>query len=166
MIYGGNVMKGYLNQPEATAQVIRDGWYITGDIARFDEDGFITITDRLSRFSKIGGEMVPHQKIEDEVHQIIGTGERVCIVTGVPDERKGERLVLFHTPVQQMSMHEVWQKLNDRGLPNLWVPAERDFIEIQEMPVLGSGKVDLKKIKEMAQDRIRAGRGAPEGVKG
>src|SRR5262249_17384444 len=70
---GANVMQGYLNRPEATAAVIRDGWYLTGDIGRFDDEGFITITDRLSRFSKIGGEMVPHQRIEDELHQILGT---------------------------------------------------------------------------------------------
>ena len=155
MIYGANVRKGYLGRPEATAQVIRDGWYITGDIAKYDEDGFFTITDRLSRFSKIGGEMVPHQKIEDELHQILGTAERVCVVTAVPDERKGERLVVFHTPFPQMGLHQIWEKLNDRGLPNLWVPGERDFVQIPEMPVLGTGKVDLKKIKEMAHERAR-----------
>ena len=166
LIYGANVMKGYLHRPDATAEVIKDGWYITGDLAKYDEDGFITITDRLSRFSKIGGEMVPHQKIEDEVHEILGTNERVCVVTGVPDERKGERLVVLHTPFQQMGLHQVWQKLNDRGLPNLWVPGERDFIEIAEMPVLGTGKVDLKKIKEMAQDRLQTPRGVPQEVKG
>jgi acyl-[acyl-carrier-protein]-phospholipid O-acyltransferase/long-chain-fatty-acid--[acyl-carrier-protein] ligase len=166
LIYGANVMKGYLNRPEATAQVIKDGWYITGDLAKYDEDGFITITDRLSRFSKIGGEMVPHQKIEDEVHEILGTNERVCVVTGVPDERKGERLVVLHTPFQQMGLHQVWEKLNDRGLPNLWVPGERDFIEISEMPVLGTGKVDLKKIKELAQERVRTAKPVHQEVKG
>ncbi|HEV3449356.1 MAG TPA: AMP-binding protein [Gemmataceae bacterium] len=166
LIYGANVMKGYLNRPDATAQVIKDGWYITGDLAKYDEDGFITITDRLSRFSKIGGEMVPHQKIEDEVHEILGTNERVCVVTGVPDERKGERLVVLHTPFQQMGLHQVWEKLNDRGLPNLWVPGERDFIEISEMPVLGTGKVDLKKIKELAQERVRTAKPVHQEVKG
>ncbi|HEV3116722.1 MAG TPA: AMP-binding protein [Gemmataceae bacterium] len=166
MIYGGNVMKGYLDKPEATAAVIRNGWYITGDIAKYDEDGFLTITDRLSRFSKIGGEMVPHQKIEDEVHHLLGTPERVCVVVGVPDERKGERLLVFHTPLPNMSVHELWEKLNDRDLPNLWIPSERDFFEIPELPVLGTGKVDLKKIKEMAQERARAGREARESVKG
>jgi acyl-[acyl-carrier-protein]-phospholipid O-acyltransferase/long-chain-fatty-acid--[acyl-carrier-protein] ligase len=98
-IYGGNVMEGYLGRPEATREAIRDGWYSTGDIARIDEDGHVTITDRLSRFSKIGGEMVPHQKIEDEIHVILGTNERACVVTAVPDERRGERLVVLHTPL-------------------------------------------------------------------
>src|SRR5439155_17864849 len=127
-----NVMKGYLGRPEATREVIRDGWYVTGDLAKYDEDGFLTITDRLARFSKIGGEMVPHQKIEDELHTILGTNERVCVVTGIPDERKGERLVVLHTPVNGMNLHHLWQQLNDRGLPNLWVPAERDCVQITE----------------------------------
>jgi acyl-[acyl-carrier-protein]-phospholipid O-acyltransferase/long-chain-fatty-acid--[acyl-carrier-protein] ligase len=90
----------------------------------------------------------------------------VCVVVGVPDERKGERLLVFHTPLPNMSVHELWEKLNDRDLPNLWIPSERDFFEIPELPVLGTGKVDLKKIKEMAQERARAGREARESVKG
>jgi acyl-[acyl-carrier-protein]-phospholipid O-acyltransferase/long-chain-fatty-acid--[acyl-carrier-protein] ligase len=156
LIYGGNVMKGYLGKPEATAQVIRDGWYVTGDIAKYDEDGFITITDRLSRFSKIGGEMVPHQKIEDELHGMVGSTDRVFTVTGLPDERKGERLVVLHTKLDAgFSVNGLWKQLSDCGLPNLWVPAQRDFYEISEMPILGTGKVDLKKIKQLAVERAR-----------
>ncbi|GIW81806.1 MAG: hypothetical protein KatS3mg105_3613 [Gemmatales bacterium] len=150
LIYGANVMRGYLGRDDLTRQVLRDGWYITGDIARFDEDGFIFLTDRLSRFSKIGGEMVPHQKVEDELHDILQTSERVCVVVGVPDERKGERLVVLHTPFQGMDKHEVWEQLNNRGLPNLWIPAERDFFEVAELPILGTGKLDLKRAKEIA----------------
>jgi acyl-[acyl-carrier-protein]-phospholipid O-acyltransferase/long-chain-fatty-acid--[acyl-carrier-protein] ligase len=153
LIFGGNVMKGYLGKPQATREVIRDGWYTTGDIAKYDEDGFITITDRLSRFSKIGGEMVPHQKIEDELHKILGTSERVCVVTAVPDERKGERMLVLHTPLNGVDRHHLWQQLGEHGLPNLWIPAERDFLEIAEIPVLGSGKVDLKRIKQLAAER-------------
>jgi acyl-[acyl-carrier-protein]-phospholipid O-acyltransferase/long-chain-fatty-acid--[acyl-carrier-protein] ligase len=155
LIYGANVMKGYLDRPEESREAIRDGWYVTGDIAKYDEDGFITITDRLARFSKIGGEMVPHQKIEDELHHILGTNERVCVVTAVPDERKGERLIVLHTPVNGMSPHQLCHRLNDRGLPNLWLPSEKDFVQIAEMPLLGSGKVDLKRIKELAQEKVR-----------
>ena len=166
LIYGANVMKGYLDKPEQTAQVIRDGWYVTGDVAKIDEDGFITITGRLSRFAKIGGEMVPLERLEEEMHGVLKTSERICAVIPVPDEARGERLVVLHTPFQQMGLHQVWEKLNDRGLPNLWVPGERDFIEIAEMPVLGTGKVDLKKIKEMAQDRLQTPRGVPQEVKG
>jgi acyl-[acyl-carrier-protein]-phospholipid O-acyltransferase/long-chain-fatty-acid--[acyl-carrier-protein] ligase len=155
LIYGPNVMKGYLNRPEATREAIRDGWYCTGDIAKYDEDGFITITDRLSRFSKIGGEMVPHQKVEDELHVILGTTERTCVVTGVPDESKGERLVVLHLALNGLDVHQLWQKLNSRGLPNLYIPKERDFYQIPELPILGTGKVDLKRIKEMALERTR-----------
>src|SRR6185436_13191065 len=87
-----------LHQPEKTAQVIKDGWYNTGDIAVIDSDGFIKITGRESRFSKIGGEMVPHIKIEEILQGIVGAGEDEvkAVVTAVPDARKGERLVVVH----------------------------------------------------------------------
>jgi acyl-[acyl-carrier-protein]-phospholipid O-acyltransferase/long-chain-fatty-acid--[acyl-carrier-protein] ligase len=149
-------MQGYLGKPELTREAIKGGWYCTGDIARYDEDGFLTITDRLSRFSKIGGEMVPHQKIEDQLHDILGTSERHFVVTAVPDEGKGERLVVIHLPLNGTSTHDLWQQLSDRGMPNLWVPRERDFYSVAELPILGTGKVDLKKIKELALARAKA----------
>jgi acyl-[acyl-carrier-protein]-phospholipid O-acyltransferase/long-chain-fatty-acid--[acyl-carrier-protein] ligase len=157
LIYGANVMVGYLGKPEATREALRDGWYATGDIAKLDEDGFITITDRLSRFSKVGGEMVPLQKIEDELHSILGTSERVCVVTAVPDERRGERLVVLHLALNGLEVHQVWQQLSSKGLPNLWVPGERDFFQVPELPILGTGKMDLKRAKEIALERARAG---------
>jgi acyl-[acyl-carrier-protein]-phospholipid O-acyltransferase/long-chain-fatty-acid--[acyl-carrier-protein] ligase len=156
-IFGANVMKGYLGKPESTRDVIRDGWYSTGDIAKIDADGFITITDRLSRFSKIGGEMVPHQKIEDELHDILQTAEQICVVTAVPDPRRGERLVVLHTHLQGMEPTWLYRKLGEKGLPNLWVPAEKDFIKVAELPILGTGKVDLKKVREIAMERITPG---------
>jgi acyl-[acyl-carrier-protein]-phospholipid O-acyltransferase/long-chain-fatty-acid--[acyl-carrier-protein] ligase len=155
LVYGANVMQGYLGRPEHTLEVIRDGWYVTGDIARYDEDGFLTITDRLSRFSKIGGEMVPHQKVEDQLHEILGTADRHFVVTAVPDEGKGERLVVLHLPLNGTSTRQLWQQLSGRGLPNLWVPRERDFFTIAELPVLGTGKVDLKKVKELALEKCQ-----------
>ncbi len=155
LVHGPNVMKGYLDRPEATAAVLRDGWYVTGDIARIDEDGFLTITDRLSRFSKIGGEMVPHQKVEDQLHAILGTTERACVVTAVPDETRGERLVVLHLGLNGLNVHQIWQQMLGTGLPNLWIPRERDFYQIAELPLLGSGKVDLKRVKELALERAR-----------
>jgi acyl-[acyl-carrier-protein]-phospholipid O-acyltransferase/long-chain-fatty-acid--[acyl-carrier-protein] ligase len=149
-------MKGYLGREADTARVIRDGWYVTGDIARLDEDGFITITGRLSRFSKVGGEMVPHEKVEAELHDILGTSERAVVVTGVPDESKGERLVVLYLPLNGGDVRSLWQKLNSKGLPNLWVPRERDFYQIPEMPILGTGKLDLRRIQEMALEKTRA----------
>jgi len=157
LITGPNVMKGYLNKPEATAAAIHDGWYITGDIAKLDENGFITITDRVSRFSKIGGEMVPHAKVEELIQQALSTNDRVCVVVGIPDERKGERLAVVHTKFS-MPVDQLWGQLKER-LPPLWLPAKAAFMEVPELPVLGSGKLDLKGAKALA-----ANRNGPAGV--
>jgi len=153
LIYGGNVMMGYLGNSEATQRAIRDGWYVTGDIGKFDEDGFITLTGRLSRFAKIGGEMVPLERIEEELHAILGANERVCAVTSVPDEKRGERVVVLHLPLNGAEVRGLCQQLTERGLPSLGLPGERDFFQIAEMPVLGSGKLDLKRIKELALEK-------------
>jgi len=150
LFYGANVMLGYLGKSALTREVIRGGWYITGDMAVIDEEGFITLTGRLARFSKIGGEMVPHQRIEDELHEILGTNERVCVVTAVPDEKKGERIVVLHTPLSGVNQHHLSEQLGFKGLPNLWVPGARDFYEVPQLPFLGTGKIDLKQVREMA----------------
>jgi acyl-[acyl-carrier-protein]-phospholipid O-acyltransferase/long-chain-fatty-acid--[acyl-carrier-protein] ligase len=155
LIYGANVMKGYLGKPEQTAQVIRDGWYVTGDMARIDEDGFITLTGRLSRFAKVGGEMIPLEKIEEELQGILATNDRVCSVTAVPDERRGERVVVLHLELNGLSVATLRHKLTEKGLPNLWVPGDRDFFQVSELPLLGSGKVDLKRIKDIALSKVQ-----------
>jgi acyl-[acyl-carrier-protein]-phospholipid O-acyltransferase/long-chain-fatty-acid--[acyl-carrier-protein] ligase len=153
LVYGGNVMVGYLGSPDATQEAIRDGWYVTGDMAKFDEDGFITLTGRLSRFAKIGGEMVPLEKIEEELHAILGAGERVCAVTSVPDEKRGERVIVLHLPLNGTEVRGLCRQLTERSLPSLGLPGERDFFQIDEMPVLGSGKLDLRRIKELALEK-------------
>ncbi len=153
LIYGGNVMMGYLGKSEATQQAIRDGWYVTGDIGKFDSDGFITLTGRLARFAKIGGEMVPLERIEEELNVILGATERTCAVTSVPDDKRGERVVVLHVPLNGMDIRQLCQQLTRRGLPNLGLPGERDFFLIPEMPVLGSGKLDLKRVKELALEK-------------
>lgn len=150
LVKGQNVMLGYLNQPELTAQAMRDGWYVTGDIAAVDEDGFILITDRISRFSKIGGEMVPHIKIEEVINEILGSA--ASAVTALPDEQRGEKLVAFYVG-NGITKEEIWNKLNQTDLPKLWIPKRNDLHPIDSLPVLGSGKVDLKKIKALAQER-------------
>ncbi len=101
LVKGPNVMKGYLGRPEKTAEVLKDGWYTTGDIATMEEDGFLRITDRLSRFSKIGGEMVPHIKIEEKLNELAGTTEQVFSVSAVPDEKKGERIIVLYTLAEE-----------------------------------------------------------------
>src|SRR6266481_10307 len=147
---GPNVMLGYLGEPELTDQVLRDGWYVTGDIASLDEDGFISITDRMSRFSKIGGEMVPHMKIEEVINTILG--DAASVVTAVPDEQKGEKLIAFYSR-NGMSADELWEKLNRSDLPKLWIPKRENIHCIDSIPLLGSGKVDLKNVKRLAVEK-------------
>jgi acyl-[acyl-carrier-protein]-phospholipid O-acyltransferase / long-chain-fatty-acid--[acyl-carrier-protein] ligase len=149
LVRGPNVMLGYLGKPEKTAEVLQDGWYVTGDIAAEDEDGFLTITDRLSRFSKIGGEMVPHIKVEEELQELAGATDQRFVVTAVPDGKKGERLVVLHT-LPLAELQSVLDRLGESGLPNLWTPRPNQFFFVEELPHLGTGKLDLRRIKEMA----------------
>ena len=152
LVRGPNVMKGYLGKPEKTAEVLQDGWYSTGDIAAEDEDDFLTITDRLSRFSKIGGEMVPHIKIEEKLHELAETPEKTFVVTGVPDGKKGERLVVLHTLALEQ-LKPVLEKLGSADLPSLWIPRANQFFQIEELPHLGSGKLDLRRVHEIAREK-------------
>jgi len=150
LVRGPNVMQGYLGQPEKTAEVLRDGWYCTGDIAAIDEDGFLQITDRLSRFSKIGGEMVPHIKVEEKLHELAGSTEQTFVVAGVPDEKKGERLVVLHKLTDEQ-LATCLEKLAQCDLPNLWKPRADQFFGVGSFPLLGTGKLDLRKVKELAE---------------
>ena len=149
LVRGPNVMQGYLGKPEKTAEVLQDGWYVTGDIAAEDEDGFLTITDRLSRFSKIGGEIVPHIKIEESLHELAGITEQRFVVTAVPDGKKGERLVVLHTLAED-DLRATIEKLSSAGLPNLWTPRANQFFHIEELPLLGTGKLDLRRARQLA----------------
>ncbi len=153
LVTGPNVMQGYANRDDLTRQAIRDGWYVTGDIAHVDEQGFLHITGRLSRFSKIGGEMVPHVKVEDELSKLFCEGDqdeevRVC-VTAVPDAKKGERLIVLHLPTEK-SIDEIRSALSDAGLPNLFIPSADSFLKVETIPMLGTGKLDLKQAREVA----------------
>jgi acyl-[acyl-carrier-protein]-phospholipid O-acyltransferase / long-chain-fatty-acid--[acyl-carrier-protein] ligase len=150
VVRGPNVMQGYLGRPDKTAEAFRDGWYMTGDIAAIDDDGFITITDRLSRFSKIGGEMVPHLKIEEKLQEILGAPEIVFAVTSIPDARKGERLIVLHTLMAD-KLQPVLEKFAASDLPPLWKPKAAQFIHVDALPYLGTGKMDLRRVKEQAQ---------------
>ncbi len=152
LVKGPNVMAGYLNRPDLTAEVVQDGWYRTGDIARLDEDGFVAITDRLSRFSKIGGEMVPHGAIEEALHQRLGTDGQVLAITAVPDERKGEKLVLLYTDAAG-DAGSISRLIAECDIPNLWKPGADACFRIEKVPLLGSGKPDLKALQELARQR-------------
>ena len=156
LIQGHNVMLGYYGRPDLTAKAIVDGWYVTGDVAKIDEDGFIFITGRESRFSKIAGEMIPHIEIEDKLIALVGGEDDVPLVavTAVPDEKKGERLIVVHAPVSKTS-DEMRRGLSELGLPNLYIPSADSFLQVEVIPVLGTGKLDLKQVKQMAISRYR-----------
>jgi acyl-[acyl-carrier-protein]-phospholipid O-acyltransferase/long-chain-fatty-acid--[acyl-carrier-protein] ligase len=148
LVRGANRMLGYLNKPEETAAVFRDGWYVTGDIVIMDAEGFIRIVDRQSRFSKIAGEMVPHGKVEEVLRTVLD-GEECCI-TAVSDERKGERLVALIARQGALSQKDIWQKLMATDLPKLWIPKLDDIRIVDDLPLLGTGKLDLKAAKTLA----------------
>ncbi len=150
LVKGPNVMQGYLKQPERSEKVLNDGWYETGDIAAVDEDGFILITDRLARFSKIAGEMVPHTKVEETLHNLLDLEEQALAVASVPDPQKGERLVVLHTLSDEL-LEQLFANMDQSKLPNLWRPRSNAFYRIDEIPVLGSGKMDIKAVKKLAQ---------------
>lgn len=155
LVKGPNVMAGYLGRPDLTAKVMRDGWYVTGDIAIIDEDGFVKITDRLSRFSKIGGEMVPHGKVEEALMEAAGATTQVFAVTGIPDEKKGEALAVLTTlPLERIP--PLLDKLAAQGLPNLFIPKKDRFVQVPAIPVLGTGKVDLRTVRQIALEALAA----------
>jgi acyl-[acyl-carrier-protein]-phospholipid O-acyltransferase/long-chain-fatty-acid--[acyl-carrier-protein] ligase len=153
LVKGPNVMVGYLGKEDLTAAVMRDGWYITGDLSVIDEEGFITITDRLSRFSKIGGEMVPHGLVEEALQRAGGFDTQAFAVAGVPDERRGEQLAVLHT-IDEAAIPEILAKASAEGLPNLFLPSRSHFIKVDALPVLGTGKLDLRRVKQVAMERL------------
>jgi acyl-[acyl-carrier-protein]-phospholipid O-acyltransferase / long-chain-fatty-acid--[acyl-carrier-protein] ligase len=152
-VRGPQVMVGYLNRPDATAKVLKDGWYNTGDLGYVDPDGFLRITDRLSRFSKIAGEMVPHMGVESAIQDALGLSEPCVAVTALPDPKRGERLFVLYSPEMTVSPSEVFSRLQASALPRLWVPAAEDFVPVEAIPILGTGKVDLRRLKELAAER-------------
>lgn len=161
LIKGPSVMKGYLGADDLTDEAFLGEWYKTGDIAKMDEEGFLSITDRLSRFSKLGGEMVPHVLVEEALQDLVDQhldpdsqegGDSQVAVTAVPDEAKGEKLVVVHGPLPIEPANLVEELRGNEGLPNLWIPRPDSFIEVPKIPTLGTGKVDLKALKQIATD--------------
>src|SRR5436190_5099491 len=149
---GVNIFEGYLHDAERTADVLQDGWLKTGDVGRFDEDGFLYIEGRLSRFSKIGGEMVPHESIEHKIVGLLdlsGKDERMVAIVGVQDEAKGEALVLLSAV--DVDLPQLRKQLHESGISNLWIPKRVQRVEV--IPVLASGKLDLTKCKELVEEK-------------
>ena len=165
-VKGPNVMLGYLKRPDLTAEVIRDGWYSTGDIGRLDVDGFLWITDRLARFSKIGGEMVPHGRVEEALLQelaALGAGDAPAseesrgeapgpdlAVTAIEHPTRGEDLIVLHAnlPVDSAVLARA---LGEGDLPALFRPRPSNYFPVDEIPMLATGKLDLRGMRELAR---------------
>jgi acyl-[acyl-carrier-protein]-phospholipid O-acyltransferase / long-chain-fatty-acid--[acyl-carrier-protein] ligase len=153
---GSNVFAGYLNNPRKSAEVLKDGWFRTGDVGRVDDDGFLYIEGRISRFSKIAGEMVPHETVEAAVNKVLGLdgeSERRIAIVGVPDEQKGEAIILLSTiagPALEQECIDLRYKLLDEGLSSLWCP--KQIVPVSEIPVLASGKLDIKGCETVARN--------------
>jgi acyl-[acyl-carrier-protein]-phospholipid O-acyltransferase/long-chain-fatty-acid--[acyl-carrier-protein] ligase len=152
-VKGPQVMVGYLNQPDATAKVLDNGWYFTGDLGYVDGDGFLKITDRLSRFSKIAGEMVPHQGVESAIMEATGVDENHLAVTGIPDPKHGERLCVLFTELG-ISPAEVQKRLAAGACPKVWIPDPRNFLQVDEIPITSTGKVNLRRVREIALEQL------------
>lgn len=160
LVRGPSVMRGYLGRDDLTAKALHDGWYVTGDIAVVDEEGFVWITDRLARFSKIGGEMVPHGRVEEALHEAADAqGRQLFAVTSVPDERKGERLAVLHVH-DPRKIDAVLQTVAKSGLPPLFVPRRHDFVHVEALPILGTGKLDLRAVRRIAEEALAPSEGA------
>lgn len=150
---GPHVMLGYLNQPEQTRNTVVDGWYNTGDIVTIDADGFISIVGRASRFAKVGGEQVPFAAVEEALSPLIGSSEDGmprAVVSAVPSEKTGEQLVVVHTELDA-TPDELVKRLAAAGLPRIFIPSPADFHQIEAMPAIGIGKVDLEAIDRIAR---------------
>ena len=152
---GPNVFGGYLGDPKKTADVLKNGWFRTGDVGRVDADGFLYIEGRISRFSKIAGEMVPHETVEAAINKVLGLDgetERRIAVVGVPDEQKGEAILLLSTiagTALEQECIDLRYKLLDEGLTSLWCP--KQIVPVTEIPVLASGKLDIKGCEALAK---------------
>lgn len=151
LIKGPQVMSGYLSNHHSTERAFRDGWFITGDLGFIDDDGFLTITGRESQFSKIAGEMVPHLAVEEIISRLAGCTDQTVCVTSRSDDKRGEALVVVYSDLNSLTPAEVVTRMKKSDTCRLWIPETDDFIKISEMPHLRNGKLDLRRIKELAQ---------------
>jgi acyl-[acyl-carrier-protein]-phospholipid O-acyltransferase / long-chain-fatty-acid--[acyl-carrier-protein] ligase len=149
-VHGPQVMLGYLNNPQATAEVLRNGWLCTMDVGYMDEDGFLYITDRLSRFAKIGGEMVPIVNVEVAVCAVAGVTEENVNISAIPDADRGERLIVLYVSLGSLSPGEVTDRLNATEMSKLWIPKSMDFFRVDKLPIAPTGKLDLRECKALA----------------
>ena len=156
---GPNVFSGYIGRDDLNAEIFRDGWFKTGDLGHVDLNGFLTLGGRRSRFSKVGGEMVPHEVVENAIEGFVqlpeGFAGRAVAVMGVPDAAKGEALVLLsavHQGQLNQALEEIKNHLVAVGLPRLWCP--REIIPVEAIPALPTGKMDLKGCQILAYEAL------------
>jgi acyl-[acyl-carrier-protein]-phospholipid O-acyltransferase/long-chain-fatty-acid--[acyl-carrier-protein] ligase len=130
-------------------------WYVSGDVGHLDEDGFIYITGRESRFSKIGGGMVPHIQVEEEIGILVGNNDDAVshAVCGVPDEKKGEKLVVLYTQLA-LEPSDIVKRLIAAGHPPLYIPSADSFVQVDAIPILGTGKLDLRGLQQLALEKF------------
>ncbi len=148
LVKGDLVMKGYLGAPELTAEAIVDGWYNTGDMGFLDQDGYLWHSGRFKRFVKIGGEMVSLVKVENVMEQHLPEGIKCCIVE-IPDEVKGATIVAAVT--KDINKVAILRKMG-KELPNIALP--RQFFVIEELPMMGTGKIDFRTVTELVNDMV------------
>lgn len=156
---GANVFKGYIGRDDLNEGIFRDGWFKTGDLGKVDLNGILTLGGRRSRFSKVGGEMVPHEVVENAIEDFVphpeGFTGRAVAVVGVPDAQKGEALVLLscvHTSQLTQALDEIRSHLVEQGLPRLWCP--REIIPVETIPALPTGKMDLRGCQMLANEAL------------
>lgn len=158
---GANVFKGYVGRDDLNAPIFRDGWFKTGDLGCVDLNGFLQLGGRRSRFSKVAGEMVPHEVVEQAIEDFVEHPEgflpsvRAVAIVGVPDAQKGEALVLLscvHHAQLAQALDAIRAHLVEIGLPRLWSP--REIIPVEAIPVLPTGKLDLHGCQTLANEAL------------
>ena len=145
-------MRGYLNDEAQSREVMTGEYYKTGDIAKMDKAGYLHICGRLSRFSKIAGEMVPHEMVERIINEMCKCESRVVAVGGIPDPSKGEALLVLYTDEMPFTPEQIVDQLRERSISNLWIPKARNFHRVDQLPLLGSGKLDLSLLRHIAEE--------------
>jgi acyl-[acyl-carrier-protein]-phospholipid O-acyltransferase/long-chain-fatty-acid--[acyl-carrier-protein] ligase len=148
IVRGDLVMKGYYNDFEETSMRIRHGWYDTGDMGYFDEDGFLWHAGRLRRFVKVGGEMVSLVKVENVLESLLPENTDCCVVE-VPDASKGARIMAAVT--RKVDEKKLLKQMADE-LPNIALP--KQIMVIEELPKMGSGKIDFRRVTDLVIDRL------------
>jgi len=146
LVKGDLVMKGYLGDPGLTAESIVDGWYNTGDMGYFDEEGFLYHSGRYKRFVKIGGEMVSLVRVENVMEQFLPKNAKCCVVE-IPDDVKGSTIVAAVN--MEINKIAILRKMA-KHLPNIELP--RQFFVIEELPMMGTGKIDFRTVTAMVRD--------------